>query len=130
MTDIDGKTVTRADLHGRVAVIYTWTTLWQYDSPTYPLLNSLSQKYASSEKAVFWAITSDKAEKVKSSLQQNPFSFRHFPNETLTPNKLGILYLPTLLVVDAKGEVRLLSTQPTIEQVQGLDRILSWLLPQ
>ena len=108
---LDGRRLGPADFKGKVVVADFWAT---WCAPCYlqaDILHRLHEQYPESE-VQFLAIAMGEDEKtVRAFAAERPFPYPVLldPDEKVG-NELGVIGLPTLLVLDRKGEVSFLRT--------------------
>jgi thiol-disulfide isomerase/thioredoxin len=104
LTDLDGKTLTREDLAGRVVLVEIWATWCPPCRPTLSWLGELKKKHGDDLAVVALTIESDEAD-VKKLVQEMKLPFVWV---MATPDQVrafgDVSAVPTLLVFDRKGK--------------------------
>jgi cytochrome c biogenesis protein CcmG, thiol:disulfide interchange protein DsbE len=104
LTDLDGKTVTREDLAGRVVLVEIWATWCPPCRPTLSWLGELKKKHGDRLAVVALTIESDEAD-VKKLVQEMKLPFVWV---MATPDQVrafgDVSAVPTLLVFDREGK--------------------------
>ena len=104
LTDLDGKTVMREDLAGRVVLVEIWATWCPPCRPTLSWLGELKKKYGDDLAVVALTIESDEAD-VKKLVQEMKLPFVWV---MATPDQVrafgDVSAVPTLLVFDREGK--------------------------
>jgi peroxiredoxin len=115
-TTLDGKTITAADLNGKVVVLNMWFINCPNCREEIKLLNDLADDYRDNKNVVFLAPTTDGPKELAPFLAKNPFKYQIVPNAMNiilgmfgTPDKNGQLSSPFPMhyVVDGTGKVLL-----------------------
>lgn len=107
-TDLNGRLVRNKDLHGKVAVIYTWAT-WNYDSQN--MMRQLKDlKKEARERLALIGISLDaNAEECKRFIQRDSLPWSNICEEQLFESpiirKLGMQTVPDNIVVDMQGRI-------------------------
>ena len=107
-TDIDGKTISNADLSGKVNVISTWAT-WNYDSQNAQRkLKRLERDHGSELK--FLSICLDASQKdCRKNLERDSIRWHNICNgkmwETPILEQLGLYFVPDNIITDSKGKI-------------------------
>lgn len=104
LTDLDGKTLTREDLAGRVVLVEIWATWCPPCRPTLGWLGELKKKYGDDLAVIALTIESDEAD-VKKLVQEMKLPFVWV---MATPDQVrafgDVSAVPTLLVFDREGK--------------------------
>lgn len=102
---LDSEPIRQADLKGRVVVLNYWFIGCVPCVREMPTLNELATSYAE-QPVSFIAATFDEAEKVRSFLAENPFSYRQGLTDLDHLAELGVSSYPTHVVIGRDGKVR------------------------
>lgn len=106
VTDIDGETITSADLAGKVVVLNFWfigCPACVYETPK---LNKIAEKFADEENVVFIGLTYDPAGKVRNYIKSEPFRYRLAGDAQPQLDKFGFSGYPKNIVVGADGKIK------------------------
>ena len=107
MADLSGKRLTNANLKGKVVVMDFWASWCVTCRRVAPIMEALHKKYASAGLVV---IGTDTAETKKGTAARyskaHHYTYRFTENNDKLADTLGIVPLPTLIVIDRKGIVR------------------------
>jgi len=111
-TSIDGETVTPETIAGKVAVLDFWFTGCPPCKTQTPVLEEVYQRFVSSKKVVFYAVSSDRAalpnDQVVKTLQQWGSTMPVLRDtESSAYQYLGVRKTPTTMVIGADGRVQL-----------------------
>ena len=107
-TDLNGRLIRNKDLHGKVAVIYTWAT-WNYDSQS--MMRQLKDlKKEAGERLALIGISLDaNAEECKRFIQRDSLPWSNICEEQLFESpiirKLGMQTVPDNIVIDMQGRI-------------------------
>ncbi len=102
--DLDGNTISLADLKGKVVVINFWFTQCPPCKIEIPDLNQLKANYSPTA-VEFLAISFDAADDIQAFLEKTPFDFKIIPNAREIIKDYDIFVYPTTLVIDQSGYV-------------------------
>lgn len=102
--DMDGNTVTLADLKGKVVVINFWFVACQPCIMELPQLNDVVEKYKGKD-VEFIAVTFDKKDKVKNLIDKKEFNYRLINDEMNMVRSYGVAAFPTNIVLDKTGKI-------------------------
>ena len=114
LTTPDGAVVSSADLRGRVVVLDFWATWCPVCRRELPELDKIYQRYRGNASVSFWAAdglkNGDTAEQAVSFMRNAGYTLPvAFYKESL-PQAFGLEGLPSLIVVDRSGRIRLVHT--------------------
>lgn len=111
LTGLDGKSITAADLHGKVVLLDFWETWCVPCRYQARILESLWPDYKGGDVRFLAVDVSEDLETVRSFVSKNPFGYPvvRDANQRLS-NQLGIVGLPTLLIADRDGRIILQKT--------------------
>jgi len=105
---LSGKPVDLNDYRGQVVLVQYWATWCQPCKNDLPLLKELKTKYGNSLGVIGISLDNDRKE-LESYLTENPLPWRQMfePGglDSRPANDLGILTLPTMILLDAQGKV-------------------------
>ena len=124
-TDLNGKLVRNKDLHGKVAVIYTWAT-WNYDSQNMMRQLKSIKKEAGDRLALIGISIDANAEECKRFIQRDSLTWSNICEEQLFESpiirKLGMQTVPDNIVIDMQGRIVAhgLSTEDLKKQIKDL----------
>ena len=103
VTDLDGKTLTQADLAGRVVLVDFWATWCPPCRGTMAWLGTVKQRYGDRVAVVTFALESDEAD-VRKLAAEMTLPFRWAMRSTEVLRAFGdVSAVPTLLVFDRNG---------------------------
>jgi peroxiredoxin len=102
---IDGKTISTADLKGKVAVINFWFIGCPVCLAQKPRLNDLAAKFGGQSDLVFLAMTSDSFGDVKRFVQKERFDYVQTAEALPAMERFGFVGYPKNMVVSRTGEV-------------------------
>jgi len=111
LTDLEGKALTAAELRGKVVLLDFWET-WcipcRYQTR---ILEGIWPDYKGSDVRFMAVDVSEDLETVRRFVTEHPFAYPvvRDANQTLS-NQLGIVGLPTLVIVDRNGRIVLQKT--------------------
>lgn len=115
-TTLDGKTITSADLQGKVVVLNMWFINCPNCVEEIKLLNALVDEYKDNKDVIFLAPTTSSAQELGPFLKKNPFKYQIVPSAmniilgmfgTMDKNGQLTSPFPMHYVVDGKGAVAL-----------------------
>lgn len=132
-TALDGKNFNLDEQRGKVVLITFWSTRCPICAAEIPKLNNLAASYKDKD-VVFFGLTLENDQKVKSYLKKKPFNFN------LLPNSFGILLkyadkdgdgkismgYPAHFLINKKGEIELKTNG--FDKTAMLDKQISKLL--
>lgn len=123
LPSLDGRTLGPPDFPGEVVVVDFWAT---WCTPCRAQAKVLEELHADWQGKGVRFLAVDVAEdraKVEAFVVDNPFPYPVLldPEDRLSP-KLGLIALPTLMVVDTEGEVTYL--EPGLVDRRGLEKLL------
>lgn len=124
VTDIHGKSYTRASLAGKTIVLNFWFTQCSGCIQEMPGLNALVKKYSDNANIVFLAITYDNKAKVQAFLGKKAFAYNMVPDAMALIQQWGIAVYPTNIVADASGRVVYSATSFEENGVQKLAEVI------
>jgi thiol-disulfide isomerase/thioredoxin len=102
-TDLDGKTLTRDDLLGRVVLVEIWATWCPPCQPTLSWLGELKKRHGNHLAVVTVAIESDEADVRKRAAELNLPLIWTMGTPELVRSLGDVSAVPTLLLFDPKG---------------------------
>ena len=110
MKGLDGKTLTNANLKGKVVLLDFWATWCGPCKAISPMIEKLHKAYKGKAVAIYganvWERGDKNGAKARAYAKEHKYTYpMTFGNETLA-TKLRIEGIPTLLVMDKKGVVR------------------------
>lgn len=126
--DIDGNPVSIAALRGKVVIIHYWATLHDQCKLDISVLKDMQTKYGKNKVALIGVNLDSARADFDAYLQRNPLPWPQMyePGGLDSPlaNTLGILALPTMLLIDQDGKVvdRNLHIEKVDEALGGLVR--------
>ncbi len=106
LTDLNGKTLSSADLRGKIAVVNYWFIACAPCVREMPALSKLESRYRERDDVVFVALSFDSEDSIRKFLDDRTFSYRQFSAPRDWFSEAGISAYPTHLVVDRTGIVR------------------------
>lgn len=120
---LDGSTWSSASLAGDVAVIDVWATYCAPCKKSFPQLNAL----AAAGVTVIGLSVDEEDAAVATFLAETPAHFAIARDRTLTVSQppLSITAIPTLLVVDSSGRVRLRLEEPRDSDYAALPAVVA-----
>jgi len=77
---LDGKSISEADLKGKIVVIDVWATWCINCINELNDLNQLAEKYAQDPDVLLLAVSDETEDKVRKFLRKRPYNFTHIPN--------------------------------------------------
>jgi thiol-disulfide isomerase/thioredoxin len=104
VTDILGKTVSLADLHGKTVLLDFWTTWCPPCQADAPSIERLNDKYGNKNLAVVGISVSEDRETVESYLKKHPHNYPvvlSSENQFPRPYQIGVF--PTYLIISPDG---------------------------
>jgi cytochrome c biogenesis protein CcmG, thiol:disulfide interchange protein DsbE len=106
LPSVDGRTLGPKDFGGQVVVVDFWATWCMPCRLQAQILEPVYQDYKGRGVQFLAANVGEEAEIVKKFLKDKPFPYPVLldPKESVAGN-LGVLALPTLLVIDKKGKI-------------------------
>ena len=105
MTDIDGNTVSKRELKGKVTVINFWFVGCSPCEMERPELNGLANLYEANENVVFISFAKNDTEQLRSFLTDHPFKFKPIPTgKDEIKIKFEIDSYPVTVIVDKEGK--------------------------
>lgn len=105
MGTLDSKLITSDDVKGKVTVFCFWYGNCKTCINEIPLLNELSNKYASTSDVVFLAPTTDYRDSVSQFINTHHFNYTVCPYATALTDALKVEIYPTHLVVGRDGRI-------------------------
>jgi thiol-disulfide isomerase/thioredoxin len=102
---LDGRTITSADLKGKVAVLNFWFIGCPVCLSIKPNLNQLAAKFAGRSDVIFLALTGERARDVKKFLSKEEFNYVHASEALPSMELFGFVGYPKNIVVSRTGEV-------------------------
>ena len=120
LSDLEGKTVSLADLKGKVVVIDFWATWCAPCKASFPAMAKMVEKHP--EVAFLFIATQEKPEgaleRVKGYITENNYPFHVLMDEPLTDNPrqfealsaYQVTGIPAKVIIDAQGKQRFFST--------------------
>ncbi len=111
LKDLDGNLILSADYKGKVLVLDFWTTWCGVCLKAFPDFQEVYEKFKDHPDVVFLAVNmgrKDPIEQVRAFLGTNSYSFPVAYDEgSRISDRLEIDHLPTLLVIDKSGRIRI-----------------------
>lgn len=105
MTNIDGGTVEKKELLGKVTVINFWFVGCSPCEMERPELNGLAKLYQDNENVIFLSFARNDAAQLHSFLPDHPFKFTSIPtSKDEIKNRFGVTEYPVTVVVDKEGK--------------------------
>ena len=105
ITDLQGNQHNKATLRGKVTVISFWSTESQWCVGEMTRLNKLAQLYANDQTVQWIAPSLEPSLQVSHFLQDFSWSYSFVADQQTLADQLGILTVPTHLVIDQNGQV-------------------------
>jgi len=102
---IDGKTLSLADLRGRVVVVSFWFIGCASCRAIKPKLNDFAAKFADSRDVVFVAMTADPTNAVKKYLAKERFDYLQVADAHLVMKRFVFNGFPKNIVIGKTGEI-------------------------
>lgn len=102
---LDGKTVSLADLKGKVVVLNFWFIGCPVCRAIKPQLNNLRAKFAGNDNVVFLAMTADPAGDVRKYLDKEPSTYLHAADAKAAMDRFVFAGFPKNIVVSKTGEI-------------------------
>lgn len=124
-TDLNGRLVRNKDIHGKVAVIYTWST-WNYESQRMMREIKTLKSEAGNRLAVIGISLDASAEDCKRFIRRDSLQWSNICEEELFESpvirKLGMQTVPDNIIVDQQGKIVAhgLSTEDLKTQIKYL----------
>lgn len=110
----DGATIASSSLRGRVAVLSFWATWCPPCRRELPELEKLYRQYRGNANVVFWAVDSlkngDTVAKARDYLAKQGYTLPVAFDREKCSEALGVEALPSLLLIDKSGRIRLVHT--------------------
>jgi thiol-disulfide isomerase/thioredoxin len=107
-TDDTGKTMSTADLKGKVVFINFWATWCPPCQAEMPSINALYKKFEKDDRFVFIFINEDDdKEKAKNYLEKNQYTLPLYSRSGMVPNEIFSGSLPTTIVLNKEGKMLL-----------------------
>jgi thiol-disulfide isomerase/thioredoxin len=105
---VDGKTVSLAGLKGKVVVLDFWATWCGPCRMTVPLVQKFHTQYAKKGVVVLGVNLRENAEAVKGFVAEQKLTYRQLMDtDGRVANAYGVEGIPTLVVIDKKGNIAL-----------------------
>lgn len=118
---IDGKTITSAELKGKVIVLNFWFIGCSGCMEEIPKLNELAAKFAGRKDVVFLALALDLPASVTEFVKKVPFNYTHSGDGQAIADLIGVTSFPRNIVIDGQGKiVYWRSTVKAWEQFEGV----------
>lgn len=124
---IDSRPITNESLHGRIAVLAFWATWCAPCREELPRLNALYGRYEKNPDVVFLAVDNERedfalsAAKAKAFFEKTRVSLPLVISEGDSSRNLGVSSLPSLVIIDQQGNVRLFhSGYDGAENLEGI----------
>jgi len=102
---LDGKSVSLADLKGKIVVLNFWFIACAPCVAEIPELNGIVDKYKSRDDVVFLAPASDDSEHLKEFLKKHEFKYQVIPSARDFDDKYKVSVFPTHIVIDRAGNI-------------------------
>jgi len=114
---IDGKTVSLADLKGKVVVVDFWATWCGPCKASFPTLQKVYEKYKNNENIVIYAVNTwenetgkEREKTVTEFLKENKYTFNVLYDAEQRENSLaaqfGVDGIPTKFIIDKEGNIQ------------------------
>ena len=108
LTDLDGKTVTLSGLRGKPVLINFWATWCVPCFEEMPYFQTVYDTWTDKGLTFLSISTGESATRVSGYLQTNGFKFPVLvDNKGNVALKYGIMYLPTTIIIDKDGIIKL-----------------------
>lgn len=102
---LDGKTLTAAELRGKVVVLNFWFIGCAVCRAEKPRLNDLKGRFAADDQVIFIAATADLAGDVKKYIANNPFDYIQAAGAASELEKFVFSGFPKSIVISRAGEI-------------------------
>jgi peroxiredoxin len=116
LKDLQGKRWSLKELRGKIVVLNFWFTSCAPCIQEMPELNKLVRAY-DSKNVVFLGLANNKAKQVETFLQKHTFTYALLPDADEVANKYQVSSWPTSIVIDKKGDVKIITgSSPKIRE--------------
>lgn len=102
---LDGKTLSSADLKGKVVVLSFWFIGCPACMEMEPLLNAFKAKFAGNDDVVFLAMTADPTPNVKKYLSKEKFDYIQVADAIVAMDSFVFKMYPKNIVIDRTGKI-------------------------
>ena len=102
---LDGKTITSAELKGKVVVLNFWFIGCPVCRAHKPKLNDLKSKFSGRDDVIFVAMTADPAGEVKKYLAKEPFDYLNAADAKPAMDAFVFAGFPKNIVIDRTGKI-------------------------
>lgn len=109
VTGLDGKAITTKSLAGKLVVLDFWATWCGPCKKASPTMDALQKKYGS-KILVVGASYDDTPAAAKKYMTDHKYSYTFATGGKAAADKLGVVNIPAIFIVDAKGVVRYVAT--------------------
>lgn len=119
LTDLHGNSHSLRALRGKIVVLNFWFTSCAPCIREMPELNKLAKAYNSNE-VVFWALTFNNGDQVRTFQKKRTFDYIILPNSYEVDQKFHISSWPTSMVIDQEGTIKfIIQSSPKIREELG-----------
>jgi peroxiredoxin len=102
---VDGKTISLADLRGKVVVLNMWFIGCPSCRALKPKLNQFKTKFADRDDVVFLAMTADPESSVENYLKKEPFDYLQAADAKDAMSQFVFRGYPKNIVIDREGKI-------------------------
>ncbi len=109
VTGLDGKKISTSDFKGKVVILDFWATWCGPCKKAGPTMDALQKKYAGKVR-VIGASYDDPPAAVKKYMSEHKYGYTFATGGKAAGDTLGVVNLPAIFIIDAKGIVRHVAT--------------------
>lgn len=102
---LDGKTLSSADLKGKVVVLNFWFIGCPVCRAMKPKLNDFKSKFAGDDRVIFIAMTADASDELKKYLEKESFDYLQVADAKRAMEEFNFSGYPKNIVIDKTGKI-------------------------